>query len=72
MQNGAASVWAKNTDDEWEQVKTWEGDTVWEGVPGNSPVVKVEFRKRYDGSSQNYAVLKDAVFQLGTSTPELG
>ena len=72
VQNGAASVWAKNTDDEWEQVKTWEGDTVWEGVPGNSPVVKVEFRKRYDGSSQNYAVLKDAVFQLGTSTPELG
>ena len=41
-------------------------------VKSNIGMFEDEFRKRYDGSSQNYVVLKDAVFQLGTSTPELG
>ena len=66
VEGGVASVWAKDASDSWVQLKTWEQDLTWSGVPANTPIVRVEFRRRYDGTGGHYAVLNDGLLQLGT------
>lgn len=61
--NGTVSVWAKNSDDEWEQLKTWDQNTTW-GSALHGAVTKIEFRQRYTDQS-SVAVLKDAQLWLG-------
>lgn len=72
VEDGVASVWAKNTADEWVQLETWDHDSSWDGIPDNSPIVRVEFRKRYDGTAGTSAVLKDGKLQLGTAEAAIG
>ena len=71
VQNGVATVWAKDSSDQWVQLRTWEGSMTWDGIPDNSPIVKVEFRKRYDSTDGNVAVLKEGLLELGATSPEL-
>ena len=67
VENGVVSAWAKNSSDQWVQLKTGGNAYTWDGVPNNSPIVKVEFRKRYDGNADNFAVLSGAKLLLGTA-----
>ena len=71
VEGGVATVWAKDANNDWVQLKTWEQELTWSGVPANTPIVRVEFRRRYDGTSGNTAVLKDGLLQLGTSQTTL-
>ena len=71
VQNGVASAWAKNSDGEWVRLHADNGAETWDGVPDDSPIVKAEFRKRYDGNGNNYAVLKEAKLELCANEPEL-
>ena len=71
VQDGVASVWAKNADDEWEPLKTWENSLTWDGVVTDLAISQVEFRMRYDGTEGDTAVLRDTVFRIGASAPEM-
>ncbi len=71
VEGGVATVWAKDANNDWVQLKTWEQELTWSGVPANTPIVRVEFRRRYDGTGGHYAVLKDGLLQLGTSQTTL-
>lgn len=71
VQDGVASVWAKNADDEWEPLRTWENSLTWDGVVTDLAISQVEFRMRYDGTEGDTAVLRDTVFRIGASAPEM-
>ncbi len=70
VKDGVAAVWALDTDGNWVQLTSYDGETELNAFLGNSAVVKAEFRRRYSDGSVT-AVLRDAEIRIGADfSPE--